>query len=60
MDERLRNNWDLIVLSVTKMFSWKAGNNMLPTKENLFKRKMVGEKICPIRNAKAETTMHVL
>lgn len=58
MDERWRNIWNLEVPCVTKLFLWKAGNNLLPTKENLFKRKVVEDKSCPVCSAETETIMH--
>lgn len=60
MDDRWRNIWDLIVPSVTKMFLGKDANNLLPTKENLFKRKVVKESSCLVCNAEIESIMHVL
>ena len=60
MDERWRYMWDLTEPSVTKLFLWKAGNDLLPTKGNLFKRKIVEERSCPVCNAEIETIMHVL
>ncbi|XP_041007557.1 uncharacterized protein LOC121252140 [Juglans microcarpa x Juglans regia] len=60
MDERWRNIWNLEVPNVTKLFLWKAGNNLLPTKENLFKRKVVEDKRCPVCSAETETIMHAL
>lgn len=47
-DEKWRNIWDLEVPVVTKMFLWKAGNHLLPTKVNLFKRGMVKDKKYPV------------
>ncbi|KAF5454718.1 hypothetical protein F2P56_024364 [Juglans regia] len=60
MDDRWRNIWDLEVPSVTKLLLWKAENDLLPTKKNLFKRKVVEDKSCPICKAEEETPMHVL
>lgn len=51
MDERWENIWNIEVPSVTKMFLWKVGNSLLPTKENLFKRKVIEDKRCPVCNA---------
>lgn len=46
--------------SVTKVFLWKVGNNVLPTKETLFKMKVIEDKSCPVCGAETETIMHVL
>lgn len=35
------NLWSLHVSKVVKIFHWKACNNLLPTKENLFERGML-------------------
>ncbi|XP_041025489.1 uncharacterized protein LOC121265863 [Juglans microcarpa x Juglans regia] len=60
IDERWRNIWNLEVPSVTKLFLWRAGNNRLPTKENLFKRKVVEDKSCLVCSVETETIMHAL
>lgn len=40
--------WSLNIPGVVKMFLWKALNNYLPTKMNLFCRKVVKYHLCPI------------
>lgn len=42
------------------MFLWKTLNNCLPTRRNLFKRKVLGKPCYPICNQYEETTCHVL
>jgi hypothetical protein len=37
--------WSINVPNPVKVFLWKAGNNILPTRVNLFKRKVV-EAMC--------------
>ncbi|XP_042979926.1 uncharacterized protein LOC122310106 [Carya illinoinensis] len=59
-DESWRSIWNLTVPNATKFFLWKAGNNLLPTKDNLFKRKVVDENSCPLCSREVETNMHVL
>ncbi|XP_041016197.1 uncharacterized protein LOC121258719 [Juglans microcarpa x Juglans regia] len=59
-DKRWRNIWDLEVPGVVKLFLWKAANNLLPTKKNLFKRKVVQDPSCPICFAEEESVMHAL
>jgi hypothetical protein len=39
--------WSLKVPNLVKLFMWKACNDLLPTKTNLFKRKVVEAKSCP-------------
>jgi len=42
------------------MFLWKACNNILPTKDNLFKRKVVDHTTCPICERDEEIVLHAL
>jgi hypothetical protein len=39
---------------------WKACHNILLTKENLFKRRVVDNKLCPCCEREEETTLHAL
>lgn len=39
--------WSMEVSNPVKLFIWHACHNLLPTKENLFKRKVVEESTCP-------------
>ncbi|XP_035543621.1 uncharacterized protein LOC118347698 [Juglans regia] len=59
-DEKWSIIWNLTVPNSVKIFLWKVGNNLLPTKENLFKRKIVTEKSCTICFAESETIMHAI
>jgi hypothetical protein len=43
-----------------KNFMWRACKNLLTTKDNLLKRRLVGDLVCPICNVEAETTLHAL
>lgn len=60
VDKRWRNIWDLEVPGVVKLFLWKAASNLLPTKQNLFKRKIVQEPSCPICQGEEESVIHAL
>jgi hypothetical protein len=42
-----------------KIFLWKACDNILPTKENLFKKGIVLDLKCPICYLEAEDLMHI-
>lgn len=42
------------------MFLWQAYNNILPTKENLCKRKTTSDLLCPIYGTEMETVGHIL
>jgi hypothetical protein len=59
-EEVWKTCWQLKVPNVVKMFLWKAGHNLLPTKANLFHRKVVKEAICPICLTEEETTKHIV
>jgi hypothetical protein len=48
MEKLWKMIWSLAVHNSVKMFLWKACNNILPTKDNLFKRKVVDHTTCPI------------
>jgi hypothetical protein len=48
------------VSRVVQHFLWKACNNILPTKENLYKRRIIEDSLCPICNNAIETVGHIL
>jgi len=52
--------WSMEVPNSVKLFMWKACNDLLPTKTNLFKRKVVEDPKCPCCTLEEETTFHVL
>ncbi|KAF5441933.1 hypothetical protein F2P56_037100 [Juglans regia] len=52
--------WGLEVPAVVKMFLWKALNNILPTKSNLFKKKIADCPLCPICGSSEESMIHIL
>jgi hypothetical protein len=52
--------WSLQVPNSTKVFLWRACNNILPTKENLLKKEEVNDDLCLICNRDQETAQHVL
>jgi ribonuclease HI len=52
--------WALNVPGVVKVFLWKACHNLLPTKANLFQRKVTTDPLCPICEVEVETTCHIL
>ncbi|KAG6632093.1 hypothetical protein I3843_13G119000 [Carya illinoinensis] len=43
-----------------KQFLWKSVSNLLPTKENLFKKKILDSPLCPVCNVENETLLHGL
>jgi len=52
--------WKLKVPAITKNFLWKICNNLLPTKENLFKKNIVQDPLCPFCRVDIETIGHIL
>jgi hypothetical protein len=42
------------------MFLWRACNNILPTKENLYKKKIIDDSKCAICGGGIETLGHVI
>lgn len=43
-----------------KIFLWRAAKNILPTAENLWKKKVIQEAICPVCRSWLENTAHAL
>jgi hypothetical protein len=39
---------------------WRACNDLLPTKSNLFRRKIVDSNLCPCCTSESETVFHAL
>jgi hypothetical protein len=52
--------WQLQVPRVVTLFLWQACNNVLPTKENLFKRKITDDPRCPVCLLEEEMVGHAL
>jgi hypothetical protein len=52
--------WSMRVPNQVKMFSWSVCLNILPTRSNLAKRKVVEDSLCPCCKREPKTTLHVL
>ncbi|XP_059439185.1 uncharacterized protein LOC132171798 [Corylus avellana] len=52
--------WKLKVPNVEKVFLWRACHDILPTKENLMRRKIVADSWCPVYGLEPETIEEVL
>ncbi|XP_059445337.1 uncharacterized protein LOC132177129 [Corylus avellana] len=52
--------WCISAPRVVSLFIWQACNNILPTKGNLFKRKIATDPLCPICCMEEEIVGHVL
>jgi hypothetical protein len=55
-----RTPWRLRVPNAEKNFMWRACHEILPTKYNLFKQKIVSDPLCPICGLENETSLHIL
>ena len=45
---------------VVKLFLWQVCNNILSTKENLCKKRIIDEPLCPVCRLEVKTVGHVL
>lgn len=52
--------WAMNVPGVFKNFMWKVSLNLLPTKDNLYRKKIAQDPLCPICLRERETTGHIL
>jgi ribonuclease HI len=55
-----RSIWNLQVPNKIKMFLWRACNDILPTRENLLKKRVIVDGKCPWCNIEEESTAHAL
>lgn len=59
-DERWSCMWTLKIPGIIKTFMWRAGNDLLATKKNLFNIKCSGNSMCSICLGEEETVLHVI
>lgn len=52
--------WHMKINPKVKFFIWRACQNALPTKENLWKRRILPDPLCDLCRATVETTEHTL
>jgi hypothetical protein len=52
--------WTLTVPNVVKIFEWRACHGVLPTSENLRRRKVLGDASCPCCLCETETPIHAI
>ena len=52
--------WQLQIPNTEKLFLWRACSEILPTRDNLCKRRVLSDPSCPICEREPETTMHAL
>jgi hypothetical protein len=58
--ETWRRIWNLKVPGVVRNFIWRMCHNLLPTKVNLFQRKIVPDTLCPMCGIEPETSGHII
>jgi hypothetical protein len=60
-EKKVWNNiWRLQASAVVRNFAWKVAHDLLPTKRNLYKKKIVLDPLCPICLQENEDTVHIL
>jgi hypothetical protein len=52
--------WSLKVPRLVILFLWKAYKEILPTRCNLFKRKITPDSLCPMCGLEPESSGHIL
>jgi hypothetical protein len=52
--------WKLQIPNADKNFLWRVCHNILPTRDNLLKRKIIQDPRCPIYGIEVETATHIL
>jgi hypothetical protein len=52
--------WSLRVPNQVKVFTWWALHDILPTRVNLVRRKVIEDNLCPVCKTERETVIHVL
>ena len=52
--------WKLCIPNKIKIFGWQACNDILPTKCNLVKRRIITDNKCHLCTKAAESIIHVL
>ncbi|XP_059451001.1 uncharacterized protein LOC132181785 [Corylus avellana] len=52
--------WNLPIPNAEKHFFWRACHEILPTRDNLWRRKVIDDPRCPICESKEESTFHIL
>jgi hypothetical protein len=55
-----RRLWSVKLPRYILLFLWRACNDILPTKNNLYKRKVVTDQLCPMCSSEAEFVGHAL
>jgi ribonuclease HI len=59
-NELWKGIWNMHSPNVAKNFMWRACKNLLPTKDNLMRKRIIDEPLCPICMLEVETTFHAI
>ena len=54
------NLWKLRIPNKIKVFAWRAGLNILPSKENLFRHKIAADDTCTLCKSAPKSGLHTL
>lgn len=52
--------WSATTHEKIKHFIWKSCHNVIPVKDNLWRKTVIGEKLCPTCNLEPESQEHML
>ena len=52
--------WNFHLPNKIKIFSWRACQNILPTRENLMRRKIIEDGLCELCRQESVSVLHVL
>jgi hypothetical protein len=55
-----KKNWAVKASNASKNFLWRACQNVLPTKQNLLRKGVVENDLCPCCHSEVESVIHVL
>ena len=55
-----RGLWKMQTSNAIKNFMWRVCKNILPTKDNLMKQRVIEDSLCPICSLEAETSYQIL
>lgn len=60
MEKYWKKLWSLEVLEIVKSFMWKACKNVLPMRQNLYKKHVLDNFLCMVCKQEEEIVIHVL
>lgn len=60
MPDIWKDLWNLKISGKVKLFAWRACQNLLHIRDNLYKRKVIQDPYCPCCSLEVETVIHSL